>query len=45
MIEFEWWKELGQLATWENIILYSFAPLALATVWRLQFSGLCMRGR
>ena len=32
VIEFEWWKELGQIATWQNIIIYSFAPLALATV-------------
>src|SRR4051794_5215593 len=32
VIEYEWWKELGQLQTWENIILYSVAPVAAATL-------------
>lgn len=32
IIDLEWWKELGQLATFENILLYSFAPVAIATV-------------
>ena len=26
VIEYEWWKEMGQLATWQSIILYSFGP-------------------
>ena len=30
VIEYEWWKEMGQLATWENILLYSFVPQAIA---------------
>lgn len=32
IIEYEWWKELGQIQTWENIILYSVAPVALAAL-------------
>src|SRR3954454_13012381 len=30
IIDYEWWKEMGQLSTWENIILYSFVPQLLA---------------
>jgi uncharacterized protein len=32
IIEYEWWKELGQVQTWQNIILYSFAPVVIAAV-------------
>src|SRR5688572_16850927 len=32
VIEYAWWREAGQIETWENIILYSFAPILLATV-------------
>ncbi len=32
VIEYEWWKEMGQLAAWENIILYSFVPQAIAAL-------------
>src|SRR5947209_20480815 len=32
VVEYEWWKELGQLKTWENILVYGFAPIALATL-------------
>src|SRR5512138_3788968 len=32
IIEYQWWKELGQLATWESIILYSVAPVAISTL-------------
>lgn len=32
VIEYNWWNELGQLPTWQSIILYSIAPVALATV-------------
>ena len=35
VIEYEWWKELGQLQTWQSIILYSVAPVALAWVLAL----------
>ncbi|MCU1257619.1 MAG: hypothetical protein JWO80_504 [Bryobacterales bacterium] len=31
-IEYEWWKELGQLETWFDLYLYAFAPLAGATL-------------
>ncbi|PWT97687.1 MAG: UPF0182 family protein [Terriglobia bacterium] len=31
-IEIEWWKELGQLNTWLNMLTYSLAPLAGATL-------------
>jgi uncharacterized membrane protein (UPF0182 family) len=30
VIEYEWWKEMGQVSTWESILLYSFVPQALA---------------
>lgn len=39
VIEYEWWKEMGQLATWKSIILYSFVPqtiaglIAFAVLW------------
>ena len=32
VIEIEWWKELGQFNTWLNLLTYSLAPLAGATV-------------
>src|SRR4051812_32533480 len=32
VVEYEWWKELGQLETWKSIIIYSFAPVAGATL-------------
>lgn len=30
VIEYEWWKEMGQLPTWKSILLYSFLPQAIA---------------
>ena len=32
MIEYQWWNELGQVDTWVNLFLYSFAPIAAATL-------------
>ncbi len=32
VIEYEWWKELGQTATWFSMLTYSLAPLAAATL-------------
>lgn len=32
VLEFEWWKELGQIPTWQGIIAYSFLPVAIAAV-------------
>src|SRR5262245_42579956 len=32
VVDYQWWKELGQLSTWENIIIYSFLPVAIATL-------------
>jgi uncharacterized protein len=32
IIEYEWWKEMGQVSTWESIILYSFVPQATAAL-------------
>jgi uncharacterized membrane protein (UPF0182 family) len=32
IIEYQWWKELGQVQTWLNLYLYSFAPIAAATL-------------
>jgi uncharacterized protein len=31
-IEVKWWEELGQLHTWLDMLYYSLAPLAVATV-------------
>src|SRR6202140_5386606 len=31
-IEIQWWKELGQFQTWVNMLTYSLAPLAAATL-------------
>ena len=50
IIEFQWWKEMGQLETWENIILYSFAPqvvaalLAFVVLWIVHARGLKLAG-
>ncbi len=32
IIDFQWWKEVGHLPTWEAVLLYSFVPVAIATV-------------
>ncbi len=31
-LEYQWWKELGQLHTWFNMLTYALAPLATATL-------------
>jgi uncharacterized protein len=31
-IDFEWWKEMGQLNTWLSLLTYSVAPIILATL-------------
>ncbi len=31
-IEYQWWKELGQLTTWFSMLTYGIVPLVLATV-------------
>jgi uncharacterized membrane protein (UPF0182 family) len=31
LIDYEWWKELGQVETWLSMYLYSVGPLAAAT--------------
>ncbi len=31
-IDYQWWKEMGQLATWINTWIYSYAPTAVATL-------------
>jgi uncharacterized membrane protein (UPF0182 family) len=31
-IDYQWWKELGQLDTWFNMLAYGFAPLLAATL-------------
>ncbi|MGA2134304.1 MAG: UPF0182 family protein [Bryobacteraceae bacterium] len=31
-IEYQWWKELGQLDTWVAMMIYGFAPLLAATL-------------
>jgi uncharacterized membrane protein (UPF0182 family) len=32
IIEYQWWNEVGQVQTWLNLYLYSFAPIAAATL-------------
>src|SRR5260370_20276769 len=32
VIEYEWWKEMGQTATWFAMLTYQLAPLAAATL-------------
>lgn len=50
IIEYEWWKEVGQLATWQSIILYSIAPqaaaalIAFAALWVAHARGLKYAG-
>src|SRR5713101_8335149 len=31
VIDYKWWKELGQVDTWLNMYLYGLGPLAAAT--------------
>src|SRR5437879_11503187 len=38
VIDYQWWKELGQVDTWLSLYLYGFGPLAAATV--LAFAAL-----
>ncbi len=32
VIEYQWWREMDQVPTWIDLMLYGFAPLAAATV-------------
>jgi uncharacterized membrane protein (UPF0182 family) len=32
IIDYQWWKELGQVPTWQSMIAYSYVPTALAAV-------------
>ena len=32
IIEFQWWKEMGQVPTWIEMLIYSAAPVAAATL-------------
>ncbi|MBC7927014.1 MAG: UPF0182 family protein [Bryobacteraceae bacterium] len=51
VIEYQWWKELGQLSTWQNMLLYSALPVALATLvtfvvlWIVHARGMRFGGR
>jgi uncharacterized protein len=31
-IEYQWWKELGQIDTWLAMLAYGFAPMLAATL-------------
>ena len=50
VIEYQWWKELGQARTWISILLYSSAPpaaaaiLAFAVFWTAHARGLRFAG-
>jgi uncharacterized protein len=54
IIDYHWWSEIGQLPTWQNIILYSFVPpvaaalLVFAVLWTvharaLNYAGAALR--
>ena len=32
VIDYQWWKEIGQVRTWLNLYLYAAAPIAAATL-------------
>ncbi|MDQ6699423.1 MAG: UPF0182 family protein [Acidobacteriota bacterium] len=32
VIDYQWWKEIGQVQTWLNLYLYAAAPIAAATL-------------
>src|SRR5258706_5204165 len=32
VIDYQWWKELGQVDTWLSLYLYGIGPLAAATI-------------
>src|SRR5207253_3182383 len=32
VIDYQWWKELGQVDTWLSLYLYGFGPLAAAAI-------------
>ena len=32
VIEYQWWREMNQVPTWIDLMLYGFAPLAAATL-------------
>ena len=32
VVEYQWWKEMGQVATWETLIIYGFLPQLVAGV-------------
>src|SRR5882724_2550249 len=40
VIEYQWWKEMGQIETWLDMLWYSLAPVAAATL--LAFLALWM---
>ena len=35
LIEYKWWKEIGQVSTWITMLWYSVAPEIVGTAWRL----------
>ena len=45
IIDFEWWREMGQVDTWERLLLYTHAPawiagvLAFPVLWLLLFEA------
>ncbi len=50
-IEYQWWKEMNQVPTWIDMLLYSIAPLTAATLlafaalWLAHARGLSHAGR
>ena len=38
-IDYQWWKEMGQLHTWFSMLAYGFIPTAAGTLSVLLFSG------
>ena len=50
VIEYNWWKEIGQVSTWAGMLWYSIAPaaagavIAFAALWMAHARGLHFAG-
>src|SRR5271155_4427753 len=50
VIEYNWWKEVGQVGTWVSMLWYSIAPfavgavVALVALWMAHARGLSFAG-
>ena len=50
VVEYEWWKEMGQVETWQSILLFSFVPqlvaglIAFIVLWIAHARGMKLAG-